>query len=263
VLWFGVAILPVSNLIIPAGVILAERTLYLPSVALAIAVAGSTQYLLSDASPVRRHAVTGLGLVIGTLLLARTMDRNPTWFDSYTVMNTLAMEHPESHLAQRSRAQGLARVGEIDAARSVYATAIELAPMNYSLLIEAAQFYGTQADYARAEELLDRGMTVVPALPEAYLLRAEYHIRQGRGREGHRVALEGLARAGTDDRLFAAVSEAYVSKGDLEAAARARLAAAAASSSPGRHWGRLADIYDALDRPADAREARARSASDG
>jgi len=33
-----VAVFPVSNLVIPIGVLLAERTLYLPSVGLAIAV---------------------------------------------------------------------------------------------------------------------------------------------------------------------------------------------------------------------------------
>ncbi|MGW8267581.1 MAG: hypothetical protein ACWGSQ_14540, partial [Longimicrobiales bacterium] len=38
--WFGVAILPVSNLLFPTGVLLAERTLYLPSVGLSLVAAG-------------------------------------------------------------------------------------------------------------------------------------------------------------------------------------------------------------------------------
>ena len=38
--WFGIAILPVTNLLIPTGVLLAERTLYLPSVGLAFVAAG-------------------------------------------------------------------------------------------------------------------------------------------------------------------------------------------------------------------------------
>lgn len=257
--WFALAILPVSNLLVPAGVILAERTLYLPSVGLAIALAGVAQACAADPLPRTRRAAIAVALVAGTLLTVRTVSRNPTWLDSYTVLNTLALEHPESWLALRSRAFGLARVGEVEDARSSYEAAVALAPAHYGLLVEAAEFYGMRGEYARAEQLLDQAAAVSPGLPEAYLLRAEYHIVQGRGREGHRVALAGLARAGADDRLYAAVSESYVAKGDLEGAARARVTAALLAEEPARHWARLAELYDAMNRPADASDARTRA----
>jgi hypothetical protein len=41
--WFALTILPISNLLFPIGVVVAERLLYLPSVALAIAVAYAWQ----------------------------------------------------------------------------------------------------------------------------------------------------------------------------------------------------------------------------
>ena len=209
--WFCVTILPVSNLIIPAGVILAERTLYLPSVGLAIAVAGLVAHWLPQlARPRIRGVALTLGLVAGLLLMVRTVLRNPTWLDSFTVLNTLAVEHPESYLSLRSRGAGLARVGQLDEARQAYEAAVSLAPMHYGLLIEVAQFYGSRGRFERAEELLRQAERVGPDLPDAYVLLSEYEIRQNRAREGHAAALTGLrnGRAGCPP-LRAALGELH------------------------------------------------------
>jgi hypothetical protein len=258
IVWFYVTILPVSNLVIPAGVLLAERTLYLPSVGLAIAGSGAFTAWPRAADPKVRRAAMGLALVVGSLLTVRTVLRNPTWLSSYTVLNTLAVEHPESYLALRSRAQGMARVGDVEGARELYETAVGLVPQHTGMLVEVAQFYGSRGQFVRADELLRQAITVTPDLPEAYVLLSEYLIRQERGREGHAVALDGLRHAGADARLFALLSESYIAKGDLEAAVRARLAALGQAPGSASDWGRLADLYEAMGRVQDAQAARAR-----
>ena len=259
--WFCVTILPVSNLLIPAGVILAERTLYLPSVGLSIAAAGLVATWQPTAAPRARRLGLGFALLVGSLLTARTVLRNPTWLDTYTVLNTLAVEHPESYLSLRSRGLGLSRIGDIEGAQRAYDAAVELAPYHYGVLVEVAEFYGSRGEYPRAEELLARAASVTPDMPEAYLLISEYHIRQNRAREGHAVALIGLEQAGPDPRLFALLSETYVAKGDLEAAVRARLAALGQAPNDGAHWPRLAELYEAMGRPEDARAAREAAAT--
>jgi tetratricopeptide (TPR) repeat protein len=201
----------------------------------------------------------GLALLGGSLLTTRTVQRNPTWLDTYTVLNTLAVEHPESYLSLRSRGLGLTRIGDIEGAQRAYDAAVELAPYHYGVLIEVAEFYGSRGQYPRAEELLARAASVTPDMPEAYLLISEYHIRQNRAREGHAVALIGLEQAGPDPRLFALLCESYVAKGDLEAAVRARLAALAQAPDDAAHWARLAELYEAMGRPEDARAARERA----
>ncbi|MGD8872810.1 MAG: hypothetical protein PVJ80_14640 [Gemmatimonadota bacterium] len=259
VAWFCVTILPVSNLVIPAGVILAERTLYLPSMGLAIVVAGVVARWLPELSrPQTRRVALGLGLVVGMLLTVRTVLRNPTWLDSFTVLNTLAVEHPESYLSLRSRGAGLTRVGQVEEARRAYEAAVSLAPRHYGLLIEVAQFYGSRGQFARAEELLRQAERVNPDLPDAYVLLSEYYIRQNRAREGHAFALTGLRLAGPDARLFALLSESYIAKGDLEAAVRARLAALGQDPQSSSDWGRLADLYEAMGRAEEAGDARER-----
>lgn len=258
--WFCVSVLPVSNLVIPAGVILAERTLYLPSVGLAIGVAGALAGWLPHAPPRRRRMALGVGLLAGLLLTARTVLRNPTWLNSFTVLNTLAVEHPESYLSFRTSAEALVVGGDVEAARAAYEMAIELVPRDYGLLIDVAQFYGVRGAYERADEILRDAVRLAPDLPQAYMLLSEYLIRQGLARDGHRVALDGLRLAGPDARLFALVSETYIAKGDLEAAVRARLAALGQDPGSSEDWGRLADLYEAMGRSDDARAARAKQA---
>jgi len=260
--WFVVTVLPVSNLIIPAGMLLAERTLYLPSVGLSIVVAGLVARFLSTFARTRVVA-PALALVVGALLFVRTVLRNPTWLDTYTVFNTLAVEHPESYVALRARAGGLARAGDVAGAREAYETAVALVPMHYAMLIEVAQFYGSRGQFARAEELLVQAVRVSPGQAQAYRLLSEYMIRQSRGRDGHRIALTGLARHGPEPNLWALVSESYVAKGDLEGAARARIAALGQAPASSRDWGRLADIYQAMGRPEEAAEARRRQSASG
>lgn len=259
VMWFCVAILPVSNLLVSAGVTLAERTLYLPSVGVSFAAAGVIgAWPLTSEVRARRIAI-GMALVALLLLMTRTVLRNPAWYDSYTVMNTLALDHPESFVALRARAGGLARVGDHEGAVEAYEAALFLAPRHEALAVEVAKYLGDRGSYARAEEILLRTIRESSELAAPYVVLSELLLVQGRGRDAHAMALRGVAAAGADVDLFALISESYVAKGDLGAAARARRAAAGQAEEPHRHWQRLAELYDAMGRAEEAREARTRA----
>jgi hypothetical protein len=253
--WFVVAVLPVSNLIIPSGVILAERTLYLPSVAASLVLAAvvSSVYVITDRR--RRRLAGALAVTAGVALIGRTVSRIPAWLDSFTVVSTLARDHPESYVALQHRAAGLTRVGESAEAAEVYEAAVALVPHHYGLKVELGGLYARLRQEERAEELLREAIAMAPGQPTAYRLLAEQLIRLGRAEEGHAVALGGLARAGPDRELWSLVSEAYISRGDLEAAVRARQAALGVDSASAHDWGRLAELYHALGRHELAREA--------
>lgn len=107
---------------------------------------------------------------------------------------------------------------------------------------------------------LREAIRLVPGYRNAYQLLSGAMIRRGFGREGHRIALEGLARTRRDRELWALVSESYILKGDLPAAARAREAAIGADPSAAYQWSRLADLLEAMGEGE--RAARARETAD-
>jgi tetratricopeptide (TPR) repeat protein len=80
--FFAVAILPTSNLIVPIGSIMAERFLYLPSVAFAVALVA----LVSRAVP--RKAATVLLAAAVVLCACRTFARNFAWHDNVALAST-------------------------------------------------------------------------------------------------------------------------------------------------------------------------------
>ncbi len=250
--WMVVTILPVSNLVVASGTVLGERTLYLPSVAVAIAVAGALTHVGTRHPALLRQAWVGVAVVV-TAFMIRSVLRNPSWYDSFTVMNTLALEHPESWRSHRSRAEGLVRAGELDAALEEYEEALTLVPLDYSLLSEAGEVYLRQRRWLRAEELLATAVTTDPDRPTAYRLLAQLYLVAGDGRKAHGTALAGLARWGTDRQLWALVSESYVAKGDLLAAVRAREAALGADPSSEWDRTRLAELLEAAATSGDSR----------
>ena len=88
--WIAIAFLPVSNVLFSTGVLLAERTLYLPSVGLALA-AGAT---------LARLPASRLRAVIAVLALAggiRSALRVPVWHDDFAVTHSILEDSPDSY----------------------------------------------------------------------------------------------------------------------------------------------------------------------
>jgi protein O-mannosyl-transferase len=100
--WIGVALLPVANLLYPAGVLVAERTLYLPSVGLALAAgaalgAWGDKATAGEGSPASRQLARTVVLSLLTLAGGvRTFLRTPVWRDELTVVLSEFEDSPRS-----------------------------------------------------------------------------------------------------------------------------------------------------------------------
>ena len=92
--WIAIAFLPVANLAFPAGFLLAERTLYLPSVGLALA-AGSW---LARWPARWRVAAAATVVLLGAL---RTLLRVPAWRDNTTVTLSILEDSPKSYVGPK------------------------------------------------------------------------------------------------------------------------------------------------------------------
>ncbi|PYO82474.1 MAG: hypothetical protein DMD65_08570 [Gemmatimonadetes bacterium] len=87
--WIGIALLPVANLVFPVGVLVAERTLYLPSAGLVLAAGAA----------LARVPLAPRRLLVALLVLAggvRTALRVPVFRDQLTVVLSELVDSPRS-----------------------------------------------------------------------------------------------------------------------------------------------------------------------
>lgn len=186
VVWFLITISPISNTLFLSGVLLAERTLYLPSVGLAAAT-GCLMVRLSRDRP--RGAAVLLVLMLA-LSSIRSWTRNPTWYDNATMLTVLIRDYPQSGRSQWVLGDVLLIRGRVSDGLRSYRAAINLLGTHYQLLTEISKRLLQVERYQAAEGLLKFAAQDHPEYPLALgllaLSRAEY---------GDAVGAEEYARA--------------------------------------------------------------------
>ncbi len=151
----ALAWLPTSNLLFPTGIVLAERTLYFASAGFALVAAAAFEGL--EGSRLRGLApwLAGAGIVA---FAYRSAIQVPVWKSNRDLVLWGLETHPESYREHQAAARALVRAGDLAGAQRQYDLAIELYPLDYYTLDEAAS------------AVLDGGR---PRLALGYLRRAE------------------------------------------------------------------------------------------
>ena len=185
---FAITLLPTANLLLTVGNIMAERFLYLPAAAFAIAIAA-----LAYRS--RAHPAI-LGVVVA-LLAARTIARNPAWKDNLALASADVGTAPRSFRVHEMLAQALHERdprGNLDAAireqersweivKTLPAADIPVAtPMNLGgYYLEKGDVAGKEW-YEKAVAILLRGREISQAAERAWDDAQLAHGKPLRGR---------------------------------------------------------------------------------
>jgi hypothetical protein len=130
IVWVIVTLLPASNFLLPAGFIIAERTLLLPSIGAMIAVASVVPWLyerFGEGRSVRGLAVAALALVLA-LGIARSHTRNPVWRNDQTLHTQGVIDSPDSYRAHFQLGFFYVNNGRYLEGERHYRRAIELFP---------------------------------------------------------------------------------------------------------------------------------------
>jgi len=105
--WAAVALFPVSNLVVPTGVVVAERTLFLPSVGFVIAIAALGWQFLEAARnrwPSSGQALAAACAVLIALGATRSVRRELVWNNNQRLAAATARDAPRSlHVKQAHR----------------------------------------------------------------------------------------------------------------------------------------------------------------
>ena len=265
ILWFVVAILPVSNALFLSEILLAERTLYIPSVGFAL-IAGVVVWRLAHRSKGVTSALAGIALV---LMIARTWTATPVWESSGTVMNHLLAEHPESGRVQWMWADVMMdQANDTEAGLAAYRRALGATGGTYAIADAATEHLlqmGAYRSAARIARLLWDARPDDPTAPSRLALAL---FNQGRYR-----ALVDPARFALDWRpespiLHHMLAVGYRERGEWQRAIEHRRAVIRAGEGESwQLWRSLAglrmEVADTSGALADLDSARARAVEAG
>lgn len=182
------AYLPTSNLLFSAGIVLAERNLFMP-VILVAALAGLGAVTVSSRWGMQRAGVA-VGLLV-IILALRSFLRMPVWESNRRFLLTTLTEHPESYRAHVWAAAVLSGVGDTTGARREYLRAEELFDRDPQLLASHAYYLMTLGDTTAAAPRIQRVRSTHPREPMA--LRAQYLLLVARGDQAGAKALSDSA----------------------------------------------------------------------
>lgn len=186
--WFLISVITVSNLIFPIGVFIAERTLYLASVAVSAAVALAWVTLRPRLSPAGRTYASVLLVLCVVLFGIRTWQRNPDWQDTNTVLFSIVRDHPESYKAQWTQASWHWAQGRPEVARDHFELATRLYAHDSQLLSEYASILVVLGELDRAVDMLETAFEMHPYVPRTILLLATAYVHAGSFEEALEMA---------------------------------------------------------------------------
>lgn len=153
-LWVAVAYLPVSNLVVPIGLLMGERTLYLASAGLVLALAAAAARL-----PIRPSALAAGATCVLALGALRTAQRVPIWHDNLRVALSIVEDSPKSYQGPMASAGIFLEAGRPAQALEYADTAAAIFPLDprpYLIGAHAALKLGRRATADSLLALADR-----------------------------------------------------------------------------------------------------------
>jgi tetratricopeptide (TPR) repeat protein len=229
--WFMMTLSPVANVFFLAGVLLAERTLYLPSVGLAAA----TGWLLVRFSKARPRAAVATLVLIVLLGSARTWVRNPTWKDNPTMLAVLVDDYPHSGRSQWVLGDAFMDGGFTKQALQSYRLAIDLLDAHYQVTTSVAQTLMKHEMYEGAGGLLQHAWLSEPEYVLAPGLLAEVYSELYQPELAERFSRLSLAIDDRDPLRPHIIAWSLAARGRIEEARAAR-EDAIATQGMGNYW---------------------------
>jgi hypothetical protein len=209
-LWVMIAFLPASNLLVPAGFITAERTLFFPSVGVVL-IAGAVvaHAMRQERARVRWATFAALGVLL-TLGLVKSIDRQRVWKNNDVFFDRLVKDEPNGYRAHFLRGRHIGSHYRLRETELEYKRAIRLFPYDVPMMLAIAADYYRAGMCGPATALLTWTYGVEPLVPDGRYQYVECLGRLGRWEESRRAALEGLrvAPGGEGRRIRGALAVA-------------------------------------------------------
>jgi hypothetical protein len=190
--WTAVTLFPVSNVVVPTGILLAERTLFSPSIGACLALGGLAPWIRGRVSAARsweRHVALGMVVVILGLWGWRSASRATIWHDDERLIRQTALDAPLSYRAHALMGRLYFDTGDPEGGEREYLTAIHLYPYDANVFAGLAQRYRNAELYQQAIPLFRKALELAPEMIPARNMLIACLVNTG----DHEAALRELA----------------------------------------------------------------------
>jgi hypothetical protein len=191
--WLIVTVSPVANIVAPTELLVAERTLYLPSFGITLAVAAAGAALPWPAR--RRVALLAAVLILG---LARSVTRISVWHDDETHFQALNRDAPRSYRTLWLVGKDEFQAGRWGTGERLLNQAIAFAPSVTGPRFDLAGFYAKAGMWAPAVRQLQAAIAVDSGFAQAWTLLPRALLAAGDTAGAVRAAHEAMRRFPTD-----------------------------------------------------------------
>jgi Tfp pilus assembly protein PilF len=197
-----------SNLLIPTGFVLAERTLFMASGGVMLAVAAVAAHFSGNwaelSSQARRTVLAAIAVVL-VLGLGASALRQPVWRDDETLFAQTVVDAPASYKAHLAYAAMLFEKNQRKAAFEEIGLAHALFPNDIDVLQYAAENYSGVEGCRFAVGLYAQVLAVEPRRAETRVNLVRCLTAMGRYADARRTIRQGLA-TGESMRAFRRLS---------------------------------------------------------
>lgn len=192
--WLVLTLLPASNFIVPAGFIIAERTLLTPSIGAMLAVSSAVPHLYArwEASTAARQLGALAVAILLALGVARSVTRNPVWHDNEALFRQGVVDSPDSYRAHFMLGAHLFENARKTEGERHYREALRLFPYDPMMALALAEQYRKAGMCEPAIPLYRALFALMPNAAEGHLgfascLLVTFHLD-----EAKLEALEGI-----------------------------------------------------------------------
>ncbi len=200
VAWMAITLVLISSALFPVGVLIAERTLFVPSFAAALLIGLVVGWLARE--PGMRRSVTFA--TVGSVLVAATIYsgvRQQVWADNATLFSTLVVEAPLNFRGHYALGEFYVLGGQPALGDSSFKRAFELYPDHVPARVSFAQLLQLQGRCKEALPILDSARTRYPEMAPALVGTAICLLDEQRLREARALAVYGIASGWSQEAL--------------------------------------------------------------
>jgi hypothetical protein len=201
--WVVIALLPSSNFLVPTGILLAERTLFLPSIG-AMLVVGAALPLIASRIPNPRHRAVGLAAValLTTAGIVRSEVRTRVWRDNETLFTTSVVDAPLAYRSHYMLAGWRFDGHRLQDGEKEVRIALHLFPEEPFVAYNLGEEYRKMHMWEQAASMFQRSLDIVPDYKDALGRLAMCRAEQGRFPEARDAALKAIKQGASDMKLM-------------------------------------------------------------